>query len=64
MKVYEITDLGSKVLKNVSDGSKEIRILDFIDARGQASESELEVVATSGQLRSLKKSHLIREATA
>ncbi|KKN45381.1 hypothetical protein LCGC14_0683670 [marine sediment metagenome] len=43
MRVYEVTDTGRKVIKNVNDGSEELRILNFIDGRGQATEDELEV---------------------
>ena len=63
MRIYEVTDTGHKAIKYIDDGSDEMRILNHIDTRGQASEDELEVVATRGQLRSLRNSKLIRVVT-
>ena len=64
MKVFALTDLGKKIVKNRESSSDgEMKVLQFIRENRTATDSELEVVGGNYLVRGLKRKGLVKELT-
>lgn len=63
MRVYGLTELGKKVIRNKWEDTEDFRILDYVRNNRSATESELDVIGSRYAIRNLKERGLIRELT-
>lgn len=62
-RVYKITKLGKRVIRDSSLSEDELRILQYLKDNKSASGSQLEVVGERWMLRSLQRRKLVKELT-
>ena len=63
MKVFSLTKLGRQVARTKEGEGDELRVLQFIQSRGTATDDELEIVGGRHLIRRLKNNGLVRELT-
>jgi len=61
MKVFILTDVGKKVVKNRTGDTDTLRILDFLYENHTASEEDLAIAGEKWRIRSLRRHGLIRQ---
>ena len=63
MKVYKLTKVGKKVVKNMSGDSEEMRILNYLRDYGTATDDQLEVVGETWLVKRLERDKIIEQLT-
>ena len=61
MKVFVLTDVGKKVVRNRTGDADTLRVLDFLYDNKTATEEELAIAGERWKIRSLKRHGLINQ---
>lgn len=63
MRVYKLSKVGKKVVKNCEGSAEDMRILNYLKDYGTATEDQLEVVGEIWRVRTLTRNGLLEELT-